>query len=210
MAVRAAVVVPVLIPTLTKVPVSTKNANALSHLVGAAGTAISSRVVTILSALVATKEKRPDEETTQALDQALEALFASIQDIVGLNSTMMHLLSMSKEPSVEKRVNACNLFATFCQNATVDHTDFDVDFLRQLVSMLDDDNDIVVQASWQALTALLATLSKDDMESLAVPLRRTVENTDASRKVPGFCLPNGIKPLLRKLVLHLLAHLVLF
>lgn len=194
---QAPVVVPVLIPALIKQPISLVHAKALSSLVDAAGTAVSQRLVSILTALTKSKETETDEEVQTALDEATSALFAAIKDITGLNSIMMHLLGLAKDPSVSKRVTACNLYANFCETATVDHSDFDVDFLRQLVSLLDDDDGDVVQAAWKSLTSLVATLSKDDMESLSVALRRTVENTGASRKVPGFCLPNGIKPILR-------------
>lgn len=199
MSVRAAVVVPVLVPALTKQPIPPAHARALTNLVGTAGNAISDRVVTIMSALEKSKQLNEDGATATALDEALEALFASIKDTAGLNSIMMHLLGLAKNADPERRISACILYSTFCQNATTDHSDFDVDFLRQLVPLLDDKSDEVVQAAWKALTALVATLSKEGMESLSVPLRRTIENTGGDQKVPGFCLPNGIKSLMRAL-----------
>lgn len=195
-------VVPVLIPALIKQPITLVHAQALASLIDAAGESVSTRLVTILTALVKSGDTKSDEATAGAIDEAVCALFAAIKDITGLNSIMMHLLGLAKDPAPAKRVSACNLFAVFCENATIDHSDFDAGFLRQLVSLFDDPEQEVVQAAWKSLTALVATLSKGDMESLSVALRRTVENTGSDHKVPGFCLPNGIKPVLRAYHFH--------
>ena len=79
---------PVLIPTLTAIPMSVFNARALASLVTVAGTALSKRLTVILTALAKVKESPDtrDEELKAAIDEAIRALLASISDAEGLNT----------------------------------------------------------------------------------------------------------------------------
>lgn len=86
---------PVLIPTLVAIPMSVFNARALASLVTVAGNALSKRLTVILSALVKmteTLETEPDEELSEAVDEAIRALLSSINDAEGLNTLMLLLL----------------------------------------------------------------------------------------------------------------------
>ena len=86
---------PVLIPTLTAIPMTVFNARALASLVSVAGTALSKRLTVILNALVKVMETQPleeDEELGAAVDEALRALLESICDAEGLNTLMLLLL----------------------------------------------------------------------------------------------------------------------
>jgi HEAT repeat protein len=65
------------------------------------------------------------------------------------------------------------------------------------VTLLDDRQQPVVEASWNALDELVKSIDKEEMDALVVPLRRTIEGTGApGRHVPGFSLPKGISPVL--------------
>jgi hypothetical protein len=90
--VRAATVFPVLIPTLTAIPMTAFNARALAALVAVAGNALSRRLNVIMNAIVRVLEEDKDEELQAALDDAITALFASINDAEGLNTLMMMLI----------------------------------------------------------------------------------------------------------------------
>lgn len=93
--VRAATVFPVLIPTLIAQPITISNARALASLVTVAGNALSKRLTQILTALVKSVESEQDEETAEAVDEAVQALLASVSDAEGLNTLMMMLLGWS-------------------------------------------------------------------------------------------------------------------
>lgn len=93
--VRASTVFPVLIPTLTAIPMTPFNARALASLVTVAGNALSKRLTVILGALVTVVEglrEKPDEELQEAVNEALRALLESINDPEGLNTLMLLLL----------------------------------------------------------------------------------------------------------------------
>lgn len=93
--VRASTVFPVLIPTLTAIPMTPFNARALASLVTVAGNALSKRLSAILSSLVTVTEglrEHPDDELQEAVDEAIRALLESINDAEGLNTLMLLLL----------------------------------------------------------------------------------------------------------------------
>lgn len=91
--VRASTVFPVLIPTLTAIPMTVFNARALASLVTVAGNALSRRLTVILNSLVKVSEDEIDDELRSAVDEAVNALFSSIDDAEGLNTVMMLLIS---------------------------------------------------------------------------------------------------------------------
>ena len=68
------------------------NARALASLVTVAGNALSRRLTVILNSLVKMLEDEIDDELREAVDEAINALFSSINDPEGLNTLMMLLL----------------------------------------------------------------------------------------------------------------------
>ncbi len=90
--VRAASVFPTLLPTLTVSPISAFNARALASLVTVAGNALSKRLTTVLTPLVKSMESEKDEKIVEAVDEAVRALLASIEDEEGLHSLLITLL----------------------------------------------------------------------------------------------------------------------
>ncbi|KAF5374683.1 hypothetical protein D9615_008940 [Tricholomella constricta] len=195
MSVRASTVFPVLIPTLTSLPMTLFNIRALASLVTVAGNALSRRLTVILSALVKTYEDDQDEELQDALGETIRSLFASIVDAEGLNTLMLVLLGWAKNESPKRRVSGCNFFAIFCEESDLDSSLYRVDWIRQLISLLEDSQVQVHTAAWQALDVFVKSIPKDELEPLVVPLRRSIESTGApGQTVPGFSLPKGVSP----------------
>ncbi|KAG1774599.1 armadillo-type protein [Suillus placidus] len=195
MSVRASTVFPVLIPTLIATPMTVFNARALASLVTVAGHALSKRLIVILGALVKVLEEDQDDELRSAIDEAVRALLASIEDPEGLNTLMLLLLGWAKSDAPKRRISSCNLFAVFCEESDLDSSLYRVDWIRQLVSLFDDQDVPVHTAAWQAFDVFVKSVPKDELESLVVPLRRTIESTGApGRYVPGFSLQKGVAP----------------
>lgn len=196
---RSDVVFPVLVPTLIAQPITSFNARALAVLVRVAGTALNRRLSNILTALSKALDTEKDETILADLQTAVEALLGSVSDVDGLHQTMLQLLGWAgSNTSPQQRVAGCKFFKVFCQvkKPSVDVSDYLVDWLRKLVSLLDDPVPTVVDAAWEALEASLKTVSKDELEGLVVPLRRSLENTgSAGRELPGLCRPKGASPL---------------
>ncbi|KAJ7720581.1 armadillo-type protein [Mycena maculata] len=195
MGVRASTVFPVLIPTLTAIPMTLFNARALAALVTVAGGALSRRLSVIVAALVRVVEDDQDKELQAAVDEALRALFGSISDAEGLNTLMMLLLGWAKHDSPKRRVSACNFFAIFCEESDLDSSLYRVDWIRQLISLMEDSQVPVHTAAWAALDVFVKSIPKDELEPLVVPLRRSIESTGGpGHYVPGFGLPKGVAP----------------
>jgi len=96
-----------------------------------------------------------------------------------------------------RRASAASTFATFCANTDLDFSAYRVDWIRHLVTLLDDREKIVHEAAWRALDEFVKSIDKDEMDVLMVPLRRTIESTGApGRFVPGLSLDKGIAPIL--------------
>ncbi|THU98405.1 ARM repeat-containing protein [Dendrothele bispora CBS 962.96] len=198
MSVRATTVFPVLIPTLTAIPMTVFNARALGSLVTVAGNALSKRLTAILGSLVKVVEEDQNEELQQAVDEALRALLGSINDAEGLNTLMMILLGWIKHDSPKRRVSGLNFFALFCEESSLDASLYRVDWIRQLIPSMEDSQGEVYMAAQRALDVFVKSLPKDELEPLVVPLRRSIESTGTPGQhvdVPGFSLPKGIAPM---------------
>lgn len=101
----------------------------------------------------------------------------------------------AKNELPKRRVSACNLFTVFCEASELDSSLYRVDWIRQLVSLLDDSQVAVHTAAWNAFDSFVKSVPKDELEPLVVPLRRTIDSTGApGRTVPGFDLPKGVAP----------------
>jgi hypothetical protein len=163
------------------------NARALASLVTVADNALSKRLTTILTALVKVVEDEDDEELLSAVDEALRALFESINDPRGFEYYHAFTVRMvcvivcllvvhanidhvhrAKHDSPKRRVSACDFFASFCEESGLDSSLYRVDWIRQLVSALDDSQVLVHTAAWHALDKFVKSIPKDELEVLSL------------------------------------------
>lgn len=108
---------------------------------------------------------------------------------------MKRRLCRAKHDSVRRRVSTCELFTVFCEETELDASLYRVDWVRQLVTLLDDREVSVHTAAWNSFDMFVKSIPKDELESLVVPLRRTIESTGGPGiYVPGFGLPKGVSP----------------
>ncbi|KAJ2857508.1 translational activator of GCN4 [Coemansia erecta] len=221
MAVRANVVFPVLIPTLTKVPVTAFNARALSALIQVAGASLSKRLPAILRALFdSMPARRDDEAAALALHETVRVIVSSAaQDEDTLESLMLEFhecvkvpksCNLAQTPDVASRISeACFAVEAMCQTFGPNSSGRGrsvlgphvVDWLRILIDLLGAPSASVVHASWSALDSLCKTIPKEDFDGYVGPISRAVQQvTDALSEgqttLPGFNLPKGLGPLL--------------
>ncbi|KAJ2774785.1 translational activator of GCN4, partial [Coemansia nantahalensis] len=223
MAVRANVVFPVLIPTLTAVPVSAFNARALSSLIQVAGAALGRRLPQILLALFKSfpvHQAAGDAEAEAALRDTVDAIAATaVHDDVALESLMIQLhesvkageaTDLAASPADASRVaEACLAMGAICRafgagSAARGRTPLGahvVDWLRILIDHLGASAAQVVEASWAALDALCRAVPRDDYDGYVGPISRAVQHATESlprgqRTLPGFNLAKGVGPLL--------------
>jgi hypothetical protein len=182
-----------------KQPITEFNASALSLLAGQAGGALYKSLPRIISAYADSIDAEDDEETRQSLEESLSSLLACIDDSDGVYALMELLLEWTGELSTKKqKARGCRFFGVYCK---VKHEDADLgtyglDWVQRLVSLFDDKSDEVVDVAVAGLEALIKTVPKEDLESIAVPLRETLQVTGRSGQVlPGFMRPKGAAPL---------------
>ncbi|CAG8561777.1 6442_t:CDS:10 [Ambispora gerdemannii] len=197
MAVRANVVFPVLIPTLTAVPIDAFNARALSTLIAVAGPTLNKRLTSILTALMTSINLAKDETTKEVLRETERTLILSIDNAEGLQTLMMMLFETVKNEDPSKRFGTCEILTMFFNENKMDVSRYIPEWIRVLVSLLDDRVHEVVKSAWNALNAVTKSLKKDELEPLVIPVRRAVKAVGVPGvNLPGFCLPKGISPIL--------------
>lgn len=184
------IVFPVVVPTLAHVPVSASHAAALVALLPVAGAALPPQISVILSSLAASC----DDETQVRYDVA-DALFEAITGVDALHQCVLQLLGWLSARSPTRQALACHLFVHFSQRVTVPWTDYEVDFVRKLVSLYEHTEERVFAAARSALDACLHAIPKEHWGDLVVPLRRAIESTGApSTPLAGLCQTRGASP----------------
>ncbi|KAG2084815.1 armadillo-type protein [Suillus discolor] len=147
LSVWASTVFPVLIPALIATPMTVFNARALASLV---------------TSCWACLEQAPHCHPWSISE-------ASIRDPEGLNTLMLLFLGWAKSNAPKRRISSCNLFAVFCEESDLDSLLYCVDWVRQLVSLFDDQEVPVHTAAWQAFDVFVKSVPKDELESLSGP-----------------------------------------
>ncbi|KAG1886551.1 hypothetical protein F4604DRAFT_1917352 [Suillus subluteus] len=90
---------------------------------------------------------------------------------------MLLCLGWAKSNAPKRRISSCNLFAVFCEESDLDSSLYRIDWVRQLVSLFDDQEAPVHTAAWQAFDVFVKA-------STGAP----------GRYVPGFSLQKGVAP----------------
>ncbi|EME42185.1 hypothetical protein DOTSEDRAFT_73115 [Dothistroma septosporum NZE10] len=196
-ATRSNIILPNLLPTLLTSPISGFNARALASLAEVASSAMTRRLPNILNSLMDNKIATRDMDVNSDLDAAFDSILLSVDEYDGLNTMMSVMLAMAKHDDHRRRAAADLHFAKFFSSTDVDFSRYYPDIIRALLIAFDDSDTEVVKAAWSALDALMKKLRKEEMESLVVSTRQTLNNVGvAGYALPGFSLPKGINAIL--------------
>ncbi|KAF2763941.1 ARM repeat-containing protein [Teratosphaeria nubilosa] len=196
-ATRSNTILPNLLPTLLISPISAFNARALASLAEVASSAMTRRLPNILNALLDNIVTCKDESLKGELETAFDTIILSVDEYDGLNTMMSAMLALVKNDDHRKRAAADLHLAKFCEKAQVDFSRYYPDLIRVLLIAFDDSDNEVVKAAWTTLTALTSRLRKEEMESLVVSTRQTLNQVGVpGHALPGFSLPKGINAVL--------------
>lgn len=194
---RSNIILPNLLPTLLTVPVSAFNARALASLADVAAPAMTRRLPNILNALMDSIIASKDESLKAELNTSFDAILLSVDEYDGLNTMMSVMLAMVKHDDHRKRAVADMHMAKFFERAEIDYSRYYPDLIRAFLIAFDDGDSEVVKAAWTALSGLTSHLRKEEMESLVVSTRQTLNHVGVSgHNLPGFSLPKGINAVL--------------
>ncbi|EDV93917.1 GH19589 [Drosophila grimshawi] len=196
MYIKSRVVLPYLVPQLTAQPVNTK---ALSILVSVAGDALTKYLPKILSALLETlSQSHGSVNELQELEYC-QTVILSVTDEVGIRTIMDTLMVSAKSDNSCTRKSSASLLSAFCIHSPGDYSQYIPQLLRCLLRLMADTDKGIIQNAWEALNAVIKSLSPTDQIGYVTDLRQAVRFAASDlneAELPGFCLPKGITPLL--------------
>ncbi|KAG6039359.1 hypothetical protein E4U41_002831 [Claviceps citrina] len=194
---RCNIILPNLIPTLTKPPISAFDAKALASLSKVAGAAMNRRLPGIINSLMENEISCQDEGLRQDLQQSFDTVIQSIDEYDGLNTMMNVLLGLLKHEDHRRRAATARHMTNFFAASTVDYSRYNQDIIRSLLNLFDDGDMDVIKSSWAALSEFTKKLKKEEMESLVVSTRQSLLRVGvAGANLRGFELPKGINAIL--------------
>lgn len=124
----------------------------------------------------------------------------SVEDDVGIRTIVDELMSTSKHPKAGMRRASISLLYTFCEKTDADYSQFIPTLFRGIIYLMNDSDELVVDMSWNALSAVTKRLEPSEQLQYISHLRQAVKFVADDIKgdeLPGFCLPKkGIAPIL--------------
>ncbi|CAK4033172.1 Translational activator gcn1 [Lecanosticta acicola] len=196
-ATRSNIILPNLLPTLITSPISAFNAKAIASLAEVASSSMTRRIPNILNALMDNIISSKDETLKADLGASFDTILLSVDEYDGLNTIMSAMLALAKHDDHRRRAAADLHLAKFFEQTDIDFSRYYPDLIRALLIAFDDSDAEVVKAAWTALSALMQKLKKEEMESLVVSTRQTLNQVGvAGHALPGFSLPKGINAIL--------------
>lgn len=195
---RSNIILPNLLPTLLTSPMSAFNARAIASLAEVASSAMNRRLPNILNTIMDNIIASEDEALRSELETSFNTVLLSVDEFDGLNTAMSVMLGLSKHDDERRRARADMHLAKFFAESEVDFSRYYPDLIRALLISFDDGDKEVVKAAWSALSTLTTKrLRKEEMESLVVSTRQTLNQVGvAGADLPGFSLPKGINAIL--------------
>ncbi|CAG0913373.1 unnamed protein product [Notodromas monacha] len=222
MAIKSRVVLPYLIPQLTAPPVNTK---ALSALASVAGESLGRHLPKILPALLDALEQEIAEHGAEnvlhrELLEQCQGVILPVTDDVGVRTIVDILMeeyarkarthaggdaarrdarkvvAAQKDDGKElKRIAAVMLLSGFCVRTKVDLTELVPQLMRGLLHLFTDKDPVILQASWEALSAVTKTLDAKAQLEYVYELRQSIKFVASDLPpgvlLPGFCLPKA-------------------
>jgi hypothetical protein len=195
--VRSNAILPNLLPTLLKSPITSFNARAIASLSEVAGHSLRRRLSAILNALMDNIVICEDEDLEDDLCASFDTVLQSIDDNEGINVAMNIMLELAKHVDHRKRAATNERLAIFFTEAETDFSKYTADLIRVLLISFDDGDTEVVRSAWVALNELVKSLQKPELEALVIPTRQVLRGVGvAGSNLAGFSLPKGIAAVL--------------
>jgi hypothetical protein len=194
---RSNVILPNLLPTLLKSPMSAFNARAIASLADVASGAMTRRLPIVLNTILDNILTCKNEELRSELETAFDSVLLSVDEYDGLNTAMSVMIALVKHDDERRRARADMHLAKFFEETEVDFSRYYPNLISALLISFDDGDKEVVKSAWTALNALTKQLRKEEMESLVISTRQTLLQVGvAGSNLAGFSLPKGIMAIL--------------
>ncbi|XP_053325705.1 eIF-2-alpha kinase activator GCN1 [Spea bombifrons] len=205
MAVKSRVVLPYLVPRLTSPPVNTR---VLAFLSSVAGDALTRHLNVILPAVMSALKAQLGTDNEQVELANCQAVILSVEDDAGQRIVIEDLLEATRSSDVGMRQAAAVILNMYCAKTKADYSAHLRNLVSGLLRLFNDSNSVVLNESWDALSAITKKLDAGTQLMLIDDLHRDIRmvgNDAKGEHVPGFCIPKkgvtSILPVLREGVL---------
>ncbi|XP_075390131.1 stalled ribosome sensor GCN1 [Tenrec ecaudatus] len=205
MAIKSRVVLPYLVPKLTTPPVNTR---VLAFLTSVAGESLARHLSVILPAVMLALKEKLGTAGEQLEMANCQAVILSVEDEAGQRVVIEDLLEATRSPDVGVRQAATVMLNIYCSRTRADYSNHLRSLVSGLIRLFNDSDPMVLEESWDALSAITKKLDAPSQLALIDELHREIRlagNESLGEHVPGFCLPRkgvtSILPVLREGVL---------
>jgi len=197
---KGSFILPLVVPQLLAPPFTANNAEVLSSLAVVAGDALNKHLDDIVDTFMDTIQEDADGGAAE-LKASLSSLILSLEED-GIDLIVPKLLDTLINGAVTLRRTAAALLADICRDLDEDvslEEHFEEMIESLLTAFLDADTD-VLHGAWGALNALLTARITNNKPKFMRHVVSVLEEITANGEVPGFSMPDGIKPIMTLLV----------
>ncbi|KAG5518493.1 hypothetical protein PMAC_002889 [Pneumocystis sp. 'macacae'] len=193
--VRSQNILPILIPKITKVPLSTINARIISSFAEVSASNFKYYLSTIINAFVETLILNIDQNTELEIKNSINKVLLSVYDSEGINILIPIMLGLHE--NWKKQVLACQHMVYFFEFTKQDYSKYFEECIYVFLSLFDDKNKEVVKSAWEAQNAFITALKKEDIKNLVGPTQKIFHNIGmVGNELKAFQLPKGINAIL--------------
>lgn len=205
---RAQLILPILLPKLTAVPMTAFNAKALASIAEVAGSGLTSHLSDLISTLIQLKYAEPEgsknvPEDPELLTRALHAVVLSAEGS-GLGRLISELMRFVANSLPKMRIAALELLGLYAKNkgkSSPKGWQSQISaFIGTALKSYHDRDVGVVKAAISALGQVMSTINLETVADSPVNYIQVVNDTVESLNVPdtleGFCAPGGLQPLI--------------
>ncbi|KAG5438206.1 hypothetical protein PCANB_003057 [Pneumocystis canis] len=190
-------ILPILIPKITKVPLSTINIKIINSFAQISDPSFKHYLSTLINSLMDTLISNISKDTELEVKNSINNILLSIYDFEGMNILISTMLKLVKNENKKKQILACQHMTYFFNLTKQDYSRYFEECIRVFFSLFDDDNEELVKSAWEAQNALTLSLKKEDMENLVAPVQKILHNTGTvGRELKAFKLSKGINVVL--------------
>ena len=206
---RSQLILPILLPKLTTVPMTSFNAKALASIAEVAGPGLTTHLATLVPTLIRLKYAEPEnspnvpQDDPEVLTRALHAVILSAEGS-GLGRLLTELARFTSDSFPSMRIAALNLLGYYAKQKGKSNPK---GWAQQISAVIGlalksyHDRDVnVVKAAIAALGDVMATVDTDGVADSPTNYIQVINDTVESLHVPdtleGFCVPGGLAPLL--------------
>ncbi|KAG4304779.1 hypothetical protein PORY_001832 [Pneumocystis oryctolagi] len=195
--VRSQNILPILIPKITKVPLSIINAKIINSFSKVSSSNFKYYLSAIINALMDTLIFDIDEEVRLQVKNSINSVLLSVHDFESINILIPIMLELAKNENKKKQILACQHMTYFFKFTNQDYSKYFEECIYTFVSLFDNEDEEIVKSAWEAQNAFTMALKKEDMENLIDPTQKILHNIGTiGNELKAFKLPKGVNAIL--------------